>query len=64
MVIVGFIMEMSDEVKGSSVADPVSQVYSVNDQIRQITNVRLNGTNYYSWSHAIKVFLRAKRKVK
>ena len=45
-----------NESKTVSVGNLVRQVISVDDQDRQITSVKLNESNYHSWSHAIKVF--------
>jgi hypothetical protein len=35
----------------------------VDDQVRPVTSMKLNGSNYHSWSHAFKV-LSAKKKLK
>uniref|UniRef100_A0A5B7BNP0 Retrotransposon Copia-like N-terminal domain-containing protein n=1 Tax=Davidia involucrata TaxID=16924 RepID=A0A5B7BNP0_DAVIN len=41
-----------------------THIQSRDDQGRSVTSVKLNGTNYHSWSHAFTVFLRAKKKSK
>lgn len=34
------------------------------DESHSVTSVKLNGFNYHAWSHAFKVFLRAKKAMK
>ncbi|KAF9602845.1 hypothetical protein IFM89_031705 [Coptis chinensis] len=42
-----------------------SPLYYVNDDLgKPITNTRLNGNNYLSWSYAVEHFIRAKKKSK
>ncbi|KAF9615537.1 hypothetical protein IFM89_024164 [Coptis chinensis] len=45
--------------------DSKQSLYYVNDDLgKPITNFRLNGNNYLSWSYAVEHFIRAKKKSK
>ncbi|KAF9589938.1 hypothetical protein IFM89_029554 [Coptis chinensis] len=53
---------MGDPALQTAVKSPL---YYVNDDLgKPITNTRLNGNNYLSWSYAVEHFIRAKKKSK
>ena len=56
-LLLGFIMATSEEVKEPIMDDQVRQVHSMDDSVRQITYMKLNGSNYNSWSREIEEFL-------
>ncbi|KAH7837531.1 hypothetical protein Vadar_014893 [Vaccinium darrowii] len=57
---------MADPKSSSVAASSKSQsVYSKYDALpRSITSTKLNGHNYLSWAHAVKVYLRGQRQTK
>ncbi|KAF9604529.1 hypothetical protein IFM89_007650 [Coptis chinensis] len=57
-----FFFAMGDPALQTAVKSPL---YYVNDDLgKPITNTRLNGHNYLSWSYVVEHFIRAKKKSK